>query len=159
MQKSNEGVAGLQTTAHDSIADGAPIVYYDGSCPLCTAEISHYASRVGRRELHLVDVSAEGADVRSDLTAEDAMSRFHVRKPDGELVSGAKAFVEVWRVVPSWMWASRLASIPGVLPLMEAFYRGFLVVRPAISWLAALFGVQAANPRPKRDGKRGASDN
>lgn len=126
-----------------------PTVYYDGSCPLCTVEINHYASRIGGSKLYLVDVSAEGADLRSDLTADDAMSRFHVRKPDGELVSGAKAFVEVWRMVPGWTWASRLASIPGVLPVMEASYRGFLVVRPAISWLARRLGIQAANPQPK----------
>lgn len=159
MQKSNEGVVVLQTTSHGSVADGAPIIYYDGSCPLCNAEINHYASRIGGSKLHLVDVSAEGVDLRSDLTAEDAMSRFHVRKPDGELVSGAKAFAEVWRVVPGWTWASRLASIPGVLPVIEVSYRGLLVVRPAISWLATRLGVQAANPQPKRHWKMDEPDN
>jgi predicted DCC family thiol-disulfide oxidoreductase YuxK len=150
MQKTNEEVVLLQTTSHGSIADGAPIIYYDGSCALCTAEINLYASRIGGSKLHLVDVSAEGADLRSDLTAEDAMRRFHVRKPDGELLSGAKAFAEVWHVVPGWAWASRLASIPGVLPVMELSYRGFLVFRPAILRLAARLGVQAANPQRKR---------
>ncbi len=150
MQKSNEGIVVLQTTSHGSVADGAPIIYYDGSCPLCTAEVNYYASTAGGSKLNLVDVSSGGADLRSDLTVEDAMSRFHVRKPDGELVSGAKAFAEVWRVVPGWTRASRLARMPGVLPVMGVLYRGFLVVRPAMSRLASLLGVQAANPRPKR---------
>lgn len=159
MRHSNDGVGKVHSTSRDFSADGVPTVYYDGSCPLCTAEINHYASRIGATKLQLVDVSAEGADLKPDLTAEDAMSRFHVRKPDGELVSGAKAFVEVWRVVPGWTWASRMANIPGALPVMEASYRGFLVVRPAVSWLARRLGIQAANPQPKWQLKRDEPDN
>jgi predicted DCC family thiol-disulfide oxidoreductase YuxK len=158
MRKMNEDVVLCQATSHGSIVTGAPVIYYDGSCPLCTVEINHYASRIDGSKLHLVDVSAESAELGSDLTTENAMRRFHVRKADGELVSGAKAFAEIWRVLPGWTWASRLASIPGVLPLMEVLYRSFLVFRPAISRLAARFGVQAANPKAKRHCKGGELD-
>ncbi len=158
MQKTKENVVVRPTTPHGSMGDDVPSIYYDGSCPLCTAEINHYASRIGRSKLQLVDVSMEGADLKSDLGVEDAMSRFHVRKPDGELLSGAKAFVEVWRLAPGWTWAACLASIPGVLPIMEFSYRGFLLVRPAISALATVLGVQAANPQPTRCRKTGDLD-
>lgn len=150
MQNTQEGVILLQAKSHGSIADDTPIVYFDGSCPLCTAEINHYASKIGAGKLHLVDVSAQGVDLRSDLTVEDAMSRFHVRRANGELLSGAIAFAEIWRIAPGWTWAFRLASIPGVLPIIELSYRGFLVVRPTISRLAARLGVKAANPQIKR---------
>jgi len=158
MQKTKENVVVRPITAQGSTGDAVPSIYYDGSCPLCTAEINHYASRIGRSKLQLVDVSMEGADLKSDLGVEDAMKRFHVRKPDGELLSGAKAFVEVWRLAPGWTWAARLASIPGVLSIMEVSYRGFLVVRPAISALATVIGVQAANPQPRRSRKTGEMD-
>jgi len=145
LNKSTETVSELRKPSFDNDATEAPIIYFDGSCPLCTMEIEFYASRTKEDELKLVDVSIQGADLRPDLTAQDAMDRFHVRKPDGELVSGAKAFVEVWRVVPGWSWATQLTLIPMVLPMMEAFYRGFLFVRPGMSWGAARLGAKAAN--------------
>ena len=108
-------------------------------------EIEFYASRTKDGDLKLVDVSIDGAHLQPDLTAQVAMRRFHVRKPGGELVSGAKAFVEVWRNVPGWKWVAQLTLIPMVLPMMEAFYRVFLWVRPGISWGAARLGAKAAN--------------
>lgn len=149
IQKAQEDAILLQVNSHGSVADDLATVYFDGSCPLCSAEITHYASKIGARKLHFVDVSAQGVDLGSDLAVEDAMSRFHVRKPDGELISGAKAFVEVWRLVPGWRWMSRLAGIPGVLPIMDALYRGFLVVRPRLVRLAARLGVKAVISDPR----------
>jgi predicted DCC family thiol-disulfide oxidoreductase YuxK len=87
------------------------------------------------------------------------MSRFHVRKQDGELLSGARAFVEVWRALPGWSWASRLANIPGVLHVMEVAYRISLVVRPVISKLAGRLGFQAANQQPTRPRKADELEN
>ncbi len=150
MRKALEDIILLHAKSHGSIEDGPPIVYFDGSCPLCTAEINLYASKIGAGEIHLVDVSSECANLRSDLTVEDAMSRFHVRKANGELLSGAIAFAEIWRIVPGWKWAFRLARIPGVLPIIEFSYRAFLVVRPTISRLAARLGFKASNPHPKQ---------
>ena len=60
------------------------------------------------------------------------MKRFHVITPDGEMLSGARAFAYVWFQLPGWRFLARLAEIPSVLVLMEASYRVFLVFRP---WL------------------------
>jgi predicted DCC family thiol-disulfide oxidoreductase YuxK len=57
------------------------------------------------------------------------MQRFHVIKPDGEMLSGAKAFFYVWSLLPVWR---HLARLPGVLSVTEACYRMFLVVRPTM---------------------------
>lgn len=121
-------------------------IYYDGSCPLCTAEIGHYAGQKGSDRLRFVDVSAAGADPGPDLALEDARGRFHVRRADGKLLSGARAFVAIWETLPGWRWAARLARIPGVTPLLEVAYRLFLPIRPALSRLAAKLGVRAENP-------------
>ena len=63
------------------------------------------------------------------------MSRFHVTRADGEVLSGARAFVALWSRLPGWRWLSALARIPGVLAMMEAAYRGFLIIRPSIQWI------------------------
>ena len=49
-----------------------------------------------------------------DLSRQQALARFHVRRADGRLVSGAAAFVSLWQQLPRWRWAARLAGLPGV---------------------------------------------
>ena len=71
----------------------------------------------------------------ADLDRVGALQRLHVRAEDGRLVSGAAAFVEVWRRLPGWRIGARIAALPGVLGLLEMGYRLFLRVRPGISRL------------------------
>lgn len=58
------------------------------------------------------------------------MARLHLRRPDGQLVSGAAAFTQLWRTLPRWAWLGRLLGSGPGLWLLEAGYRGFLRVRP-----------------------------
>lgn len=102
-------------------------VYYDASCPLCRREIALYR---GRTEAVFVDVS-DPANVPADLSPEAAMARFHVRE-DGRLLSGAAAFAALWRVSRGFRLLGRVAGLPGVRHVLEAAYRGFLLVRPAV---------------------------
>lgn len=108
-------------------------VYFDGSCPLCRAEIGYYRSRDRAGALCFVDVSAPGAMGPEGMTQQRAMERFHVRAGNGQIISGAAAFVEVWARLPAWSWAARAAALPGALAVLEVGYRLFLPVRPFIS--------------------------
>jgi len=137
MQRKDNDVISIRSNPENSIADQAfkngPTIYFDGSCALCSIEIDHYASRVGGDKLDFVDVTRNDALLGADLTSDTAMRRFHVRRSDGSLVSGARAFVEVWDTLPGWQWAARVAKIRGVLPVLEVGYRAFLPIRPFIS--------------------------
>ncbi|UFZ04657.1 DUF393 domain-containing protein [Bradyrhizobium ontarionense] len=108
-------------------------VYFDGSCPLCRAEIGYYSRTDQAGALCFVDVSQTGAEPPAGLTQRQALERFHVCAGDGRVLSGAAAFVEVWRRLPRWRWAARVASLPGALAVLELGYRMFLPVRPFIS--------------------------
>ena len=121
-------------------------VYFDGSCPLCAAEIGHYRRADGQGCLRLVDVSRPEEAPPAEVSRAQALARFHVRAADGRVLSGAAAFAEVWSRLPRWRWAARLARFPGALPALEAGYRLFLPVRPALSALAA----RAIGRRSKR---------
>ena len=112
-------------------------VFFDGSCPLCRAEIGYYRRRDQASALCFVDVSETGAATPEGVTPQRALERFHVRARDGRILSGAAAFVEVWTRLPKWRWAARAASLPGALAAMELGYRMFLPVRP---FIARVFG-------------------
>lgn len=130
--------------AGDAQAEDASLtVYYDGSCPLCTFEINHYATQQGSDHLCFVDVSRAGTSIGPDLAVQDAMARFHVRQRDGRLVSGARAFTAIWQQLPRWRWAARLANLPGVMMALELAYKLFLPARPLLSRLAAALGASA----------------
>ena len=111
-------------------------VYFDGSCPLCRVEIGHYQRHCGAEQIDFVDVSDVSVPVADDLDRKAAMARFHVREADGQLHSGADAFARIWQRLPSWWWAAAVARVPGVTPVLELAYRGFLPIRPAMSRLA-----------------------
>ncbi len=110
-------------------------VFFDGSCPLCRAEIGYYRRKDQAGALCFVDISEAGAASPEGITQQQAMQRFHVRASDGRVLSGAAAFVEVWTRLPKWRWAARAASLPGALVALELGYRIFLPVRPFISRL------------------------
>jgi len=108
-------------------------VYFDGSCPLCRAEIAHYRRADQAGALGFVDVSKPDAATPDGMSCQRAMARFHVLTRDGRVLSGAAAFVEIWSRLPNWRWAARVAALPGVLPILELGYRAFLPARPLLS--------------------------
>ena len=108
------------------------VVFYDGSCPLCRAEVGMYSDRDTAHALCLVDVSQKHVQLPPALSPEKAMKRFHVIASDGRLLSGAAAFIEVWRQLPGWHIAASLARLPGARPILDLAYRRFLILRPAL---------------------------
>ncbi len=140
----------IGTNTASAHADEPPplMVYYDGACALCSVEIGHYAGQRGSERLCFVDASAPEAETGPDLQRDSALRRFHVRRADGELVSGARAFVAIWETLPAWRPAARLARLPGVMPLLEVGYRLFLPARPLLSRLAARLGAKPRRREP-----------
>jgi predicted DCC family thiol-disulfide oxidoreductase YuxK len=115
------------------VVPSKPTVFYDGSCPLCQREIGYYQGQAGADHVSWVDVSACPAGVVApDLSQAAAMQRFHVRKSDGTLVSGAAAFAELWLKLPRWSWLGRVAQLPIISTMLEGLYRAFLPMRPTL---------------------------
>jgi predicted DCC family thiol-disulfide oxidoreductase YuxK len=102
-------------------------VYYDGGCPICRREIAFYQERTGEAALYC-DVSHE-AHPAPDLSQQAAMARFHVRLPDGQLRSGAAAFLALWQAIPGLKLAARVLSLWPILPLLDFAYDLFLKIR------------------------------
>ncbi len=110
-------------------------VLYDGSCPLCTVEINQYKKISLDGKINWVDVSSSEFVPPVGQSKEALMQRFHVIKPNGDLVSGAAAFVHVWEQLPGWSRLATVAKVPGALDVMEFGYDKFLKIRPKIQSL------------------------
>ncbi len=112
-------------------------VLYDGACPLCRREIGHYQGLQPRAPVCFADVSDGAQPLPAGTTRAELLARFHVRRADGQLLSGARAFLALWALMPGWRWLAWLGRVPGMPWLMEGAYRVFLRGRPALQRWAA----------------------
>lgn len=120
-------------------------VYFDGACPVCRTEIAHYQRQRGADGIRWVDASnCDEAALGADADRATMMRRFHVREADGTLVSGAAAFVAIWRRLPGFAWLATIASWRPVLAVLEVGYGLFLRVRPW--WRPAPAAAPSARP-------------
>lgn len=105
-------------------------VFYDGDCPICTREMAQYRRVEGGDRVAFVDVATcPLAALPAGVSRDTALARMHVQTADGQMVSGAAAFVALWRTLPGFAWAARIAGLPVVLPVLEVGYRGFVRLR------------------------------
>ena len=117
-------------------------VLYDGACPLCRREIGVYRGLQPLRSdspVCFADVNDAALPLPPGTTREQLLARFHVRARDGQLLSGAQAFLALWAELPGWRWLALLGRLPGVSGVMEFAYRRFLRWRPTLQrWAARL---------------------
>lgn len=104
-----------------------------------------YQGMEGSEKIRWHDVSTSGTG-SADLATEDAMARFHVRLPDGRLVSGARGFFEVMKTIPKLRWLGRALSVPPIPVLAEGAYRLFLPMRPFLKKI-----IPAPKNAPRND--------
>ena len=110
-------------------------VLYDGACPLCRREIGIYRGLQPLRPdspMCFADISDAALPLSPGTTREQLLARFHVRGADGELLSGAQAFLALWAALPGWRWLALAGRLPGAAWLMERGYRLFLRWRPML---------------------------
>lgn len=110
-----------------------PTVYYDGGCPLCAREIAFFRRRAGADAVSWVDVhTLADNEVVPGLSKTEALARFHVATPDGEVVSGGAAFARLWAALPGFRPLGQLFQRAPLTWLLDRAYDLFLKVRPRL---------------------------
>lgn len=110
-----------------------PTVFYDGACPLCSREIGFYRRRRGAATIDWVDVSdAPEGDIAPGLSKDRAVARFHLKLPDGSLVSGGAAFAHLWAAMPGFQPVGRVFLTRPLTALLDLAYDLFLKFRPGL---------------------------
>ncbi len=145
-------------TLHDAANQSPPLtVLYDGACPLCRREIGIYRGLQPLRSggpVCFADISDAAFPLPKALptgtTREQLLARFHVRGRDGELLSGAQAFLALWAALPGWRWLALAGRVPGAAWAMERTYRLFLHWRPALQrWAIRLDRPKSHDKTPR----------
>lgn len=103
-----------------------PILFYDGGCPLCRREISHY-QRIDRdHRVQWIDIHADPKSLAPyGIDWHDAMQRIHMIDSLGAVKTGAQAFVTLWSQLPFYRFLSVLCRTPGVVTVMDWAYTAF----------------------------------
>jgi predicted DCC family thiol-disulfide oxidoreductase YuxK len=97
-------------------------VIYNGSCPICSVEVSAY-----RRHALAHDLPLDFADLtRTDMAAfgltPDLAARRLYLVQDGQMYSGIEAFLRLWAAMPKYRWLARIVGLPVVRPIARLVY-------------------------------------
>ena len=90
-------------------------VLFNGSCPICSREVNHYArlSETAALPITYDDLGDPGKLACWGIDKEAAARRLHVRK-EGKTYDGIEAFIVLWREIPQTRWLARMVGLPGV---------------------------------------------
>ena len=96
-------------------------VYYNESCSICRAEINIYKKQ-NIKEIEWVDITNnKDAEKNTSKNNEDLLRRLHVEE-DGEVFSGAKAFLLVWKKIPKYRILYSFFKLPLIFTMFKIGY-------------------------------------
>jgi predicted DCC family thiol-disulfide oxidoreductase YuxK len=97
-------------------------VLYNARCPICRAEIGHYASLAATQALPLRFDDLNGPDITFwGVSPDTAARRLHVLH-EGRVVAGIEAFRLIWAELPRYRWLARVTGWPGIRQATAVFY-------------------------------------
>ena len=100
-------------------------MYFNGDCPVCNAEMSHYANLCAdsQKSLRFIDAMRRpDALAECGLRVDHLERRVYLKDSKGRIVSGLPALIELWWRMPRYRWLAKATSVPGVKQVSVAFY-------------------------------------
>lgn len=115
------------------------VVYFDGLCLACSAEINHYRKLKGSDSFQYVDITAAGFYAEAHgLNPLKVHKLMHVRDAGGVLHEGVEAFRTIWKEIPRYHFLWKISDSSLARPVLEMGYRAFVVARPYLPRRKAL---------------------
>ena len=112
------------------------VLYFDGRCPLCVAEIRRLGERDARHRLAFVDIAEPGFDPAPLDVDLPALNReLHARLPNGRMLTGIDGIAAAHALVGR-RWFAWLLRVPAMRAVFAPLYRRLARNRYAVSrWL------------------------
>lgn len=98
-------------------------VLYDAECRYCAALAGRFRRLLAARQLQLLPLQTPWIRERLKSSGQDLLAEMRFLKPDGTVLGGADALLEISRLYP-WTWPIRqLARFPIVRNTFHGLYR------------------------------------
>ena len=96
-------------------------VYFNNSCNICRAEINLYKKQ-NIKDIEWVDITDnKSAEIETQKDDKALLRRLHIK--DGEkIISGAEAFLLVWKKIPKYKILYTYFKTPIIFTLFSYFY-------------------------------------
>ena len=123
---------------NEPIGTAAADIYFNGECPLCNAEMTHYARLCADAQPGFQFIAAAqqpDALARCGLRQEHLERRVYLRCADGSILSGMPALMALWSTMPRYRWLSRLVGLPLLRSLAVTLYDH--AIAPALAFWAS----------------------
>ena len=96
-------------------------VYFNNSCKICKAEIDLY-KKEKIDQINWIDITNNQlAKIETNKEYKQLLRRLHVEK-DGQIFSGAKAFLLVWKNIPKYRILYSIISLPIIFQIFSLIY-------------------------------------
>lgn len=100
-------------------------IYYNGECPVCNAEMSHYARLCAdsQESLRFIDAMQRPNEfAECGLRREHLERRVYLKDSKGRISSGLPALIELWSRMPQYRWLARVLTVPVISAASNALY-------------------------------------
>ena len=96
-------------------------VFFNNSCNICRAEISHY-KKYSDENIEWIDVTNnDEAQKITSKSYRELLRRMHVIQ-DGKVIDGAESFLIIWKNVPKYNFLYKIFKIKPLFFLLNIFY-------------------------------------
>ena len=96
-------------------------VFFNNSCNICKAEISHYKKHCNDK-IEWIDVTNnEEAQKITSKSYKELLRRMHIIE-DGRIIDGAESFLIIWKNVPKYNFLYKIFKIKPLFFLLNIFY-------------------------------------
>ena len=96
-------------------------VYFNNSCNICRTEINLYKKQ-GIQDIEWVDITNnKSAELETQKNDKTLLRRLHV-KNGNDIISGAEAFLLVWKKIPKYKFLYKFFKTPIIFNLFSFFY-------------------------------------
>ena len=96
-------------------------VYFNNSCKICRAEINHYKKQK-IDQINWIDITNnQNAQIETKKNDKELLRRLYVEE-NGEIFSGAKAFLLIWKNIPKYKILYSILSLPIIFQIFSVTY-------------------------------------
>ena len=76
-------------------------VFFDGSCKVCTKEVSFYNKHDKKNKFNWIDLNSKNKDLQKlGINKKELLKSLHIQLYDGRVIKGVNAFRIIWREYP-----------------------------------------------------------